>query len=57
MTKKKTAPKKSPAKKVAKKTISSKESVLTKEISVKNSFLIILLVAVIVIATVLTNLY
>ncbi len=57
MAKKKTAPKKSAAKKVAKKTISSKESILTQEISAKNSFLIVLLAGVVVIAAVLTRLY
>lgn len=65
MTNKKTAPKKTATKKVTKKTVakttkkivSPKESVLNKEISAKNSFLVILLAAFIVIAAALITLY
>ena len=50
MANKKPAPKKSATKKVTKKSITKKKSFLTQEVSTKNSFLVVLLAAFVVIA-------
>ena len=64
MANKKTAPKKIATKKVTKKTVAKttktvkpKESFLNQEVSPKNSFMVILLAAVIVITAIIIRLY
>ena len=64
MANKKTAPKKTATKKVTKKTVTKttktvkpKESFLNQEVSAKNSFLVILLAATIIIAAFVIRLY
>lgn len=56
MANKKSAPKKTATKKVAKKVAVQKKSILHQEVSTKNTFLIVLLAAFVVIAVVLIGL-